>query len=214
MLIDHFAVLGLDPSASPDEIKSAYRQLVRQHHPDVNQQDLKATDRFRSIQLAYETLSKPHLRAAYLEKRWYAQYRNESLRSKPLTLDGVLRECIELERFVASLDTYRMDRNGLHEHIRQRIQDWQTIQLDSSEQQTIEQILHLVTRCAANLEIRQAESIQDTLREWLRSNQCDELLNEQWLIKKRRFDTWQKRMPLIMLLVTIILSLVIWMAGR
>ncbi len=214
MLIDHFAVLGLEPSATPDEIKSAYRQLARQHHPDLNPHDFQTTDRFRAIQQAYEILSKPHLRAAYLEKRWYAQYRNERLRAQPLTLDGVLRECIELERFVASLDDYRMDRAGLHQHILQRIRDWQSVHFSIGEKQPIEQILQLLTRCAVKLELQQAETLQETLENWLRSNGCDHLLNDQWLIKKRRFDAWQKRMPLVMLLLTIILSLVIWMAGR
>lgn len=214
MLIDHFAVLGLSPSASGGEIKSAYRQLVRLHHPDINPHDAQAADRFRAIQLAYETLTKPSLRQSYLEKRWYAQYRNETLCSQPLSLDSILRECIELERFAASLDAYRMDRSGLYQFMLQRIREWQAIGMGKEDEQLTVQIIQLLTRSAAKLDIAQAESLHETIRGWLRTNQCADLIDEQWLIKKRQFDAWQQRMPYVVLLLTIALSLIIWLASR
>ena len=51
---DYYEVLGLATSASPDEIKSAYRRLARQHHPDVNPGDSAAETRFKEINEAYE----------------------------------------------------------------------------------------------------------------------------------------------------------------
>ena len=51
---DYYEVLGLGASASADEIKSAYRRLARQHHPDVNPGD-KAAEAFatpRSAEIA------------------------------------------------------------------------------------------------------------------------------------------------------------------
>ena len=52
-----YNVLGLNPGASQTEIKKAYRSLVLQHHPDKNKSP-GATEMFRKIQVAYETLSK------------------------------------------------------------------------------------------------------------------------------------------------------------
>lgn len=62
--MSYYAVLGIPPNATPEDIKRAYRALVRQWHPDVNP-DPSAADRFREIQHAYEVLSDPSRRAAY-----------------------------------------------------------------------------------------------------------------------------------------------------
>jgi DnaJ-class molecular chaperone len=61
---DYYQTLGLSRTASEKEIKSAYRRLARQYHPDVNK-DPKATDRFKVINEAYEVLSDPKKRSKY-----------------------------------------------------------------------------------------------------------------------------------------------------
>ena len=62
---DYYEVLGLGTSASADEIKSAYRRLARQHHPDVNPGDSAAEARFKEINEAYEVLSNQEKRQRY-----------------------------------------------------------------------------------------------------------------------------------------------------
>lgn len=61
---DYYATLGIDKTASADEIKRAYRKLARKYHPDLN----KAADaeaHFKDVAEAYEALSDPEKRAAY-----------------------------------------------------------------------------------------------------------------------------------------------------
>jgi molecular chaperone DnaJ len=60
-----YDTLGLKKSASPDEIKKAYRKLARQYHPDTNQGDKAAEERFKQVQTAYDVLSDPEKREAY-----------------------------------------------------------------------------------------------------------------------------------------------------
>lgn len=62
---DFYEVLGLSRTASDDEIKRAYKKLAMKYHPDRNQGDASAEERFKEIKEAYEILSDAQKRAAY-----------------------------------------------------------------------------------------------------------------------------------------------------
>jgi curved DNA-binding protein len=64
---DLYAALGVPRTASEDEIRTSYRRLARQYHPDVNPNDKRAEDRFKEIAYAYDVLSDPEKRARYDE---------------------------------------------------------------------------------------------------------------------------------------------------
>lgn len=68
---DYYATLGIEPGASADEIKRAYRKAARKHHPDVNR-EAGAEERFKEVAEAYEALKDPDKRAAYdqVRQRW------------------------------------------------------------------------------------------------------------------------------------------------
>jgi curved DNA-binding protein CbpA len=68
-MVDYYKILDVKPTASGAEIKSAYRRLARERHPDVNGgSDASARD-FALIALAYRTLSDPQERAHYDSQR-------------------------------------------------------------------------------------------------------------------------------------------------
>jgi len=54
---DYYDVLGVNKSASPDELKSAYRKLAVKYHPDKNPGDKTAEDKFKEASEAYGVLS-------------------------------------------------------------------------------------------------------------------------------------------------------------
>ena len=64
---DYYDILGVPRGASEKEIKAAYRKLARQHHPDVNQDDTAAEEKFKEINEAHEVLSDPEKRKKYDE---------------------------------------------------------------------------------------------------------------------------------------------------
>jgi molecular chaperone DnaJ len=61
---DYYEILGIGRDASPEDLKSAFRKLARQYHPDVNKEP-DAEEKFKEINEAYGVLSDPQKRAAY-----------------------------------------------------------------------------------------------------------------------------------------------------
>ncbi|MBL6762155.1 MAG: molecular chaperone DnaJ [PS1 clade bacterium] len=62
---DYYEQLGVDRSASAAELKSAYRKLAKQYHPDVNPGDASAEQKFKDISEAYDVLKDDQSRGAY-----------------------------------------------------------------------------------------------------------------------------------------------------
>ncbi|KAI9095051.1 hypothetical protein K1719_026515 [Acacia pycnantha] len=77
----HYEVLGLERDCTPDEIRSAYRRLALQRHPDKlvksGLSQAEATAQFQELQHAYEVLSDPK------ERAWYDSHRSQILFSDP-----------------------------------------------------------------------------------------------------------------------------------
>lgn len=61
---DYYKIMGLEPTATEQEIKTAYRRLARKYHPDISK-ETNAEERFKEMGEAYETLKDPKKRAQY-----------------------------------------------------------------------------------------------------------------------------------------------------
>lgn len=101
---DFYAILGVDASADDATIKSAYRKLAKEFHPDTNKTP-GAEARFKEIGEAYDTLKDPHKRAAYDRERvrpqpassnsgpyGWARHPNPGGHGSNIDLDEILRD--------------------------------------------------------------------------------------------------------------------------
>src|SRR5262245_34245254 len=78
---DYYATLGVPRDASDDDIKTAFRKLVRQYHPDVAKDKKLAEDKFKEINEANEVLSDPVKRRKY--DQLGAHWREEGASKEP-----------------------------------------------------------------------------------------------------------------------------------
>jgi DnaJ-class molecular chaperone len=74
---DYYALLEVDATATASQLKGAWKRLARENHPDRNPQDPLATERFKTLHLAWRTLSDPLLKSRY--DRLYARRKRPSV---------------------------------------------------------------------------------------------------------------------------------------
>ena len=80
---DYYEVLGVDRSASEDEIKKAYRKLAVKYHPDKNPGDQEAEEKFKEISAAFEVLKDSD------KRRKYDQFGHDAFRGGASSGGGV-----------------------------------------------------------------------------------------------------------------------------
>src|ERR1700724_2551762 len=69
---DYYSTLGVKKTATPEEIRKAFRKLARKYHPDVNPGDKKAEEKFKEISEANDILSDEKKRKIYDQLGFYS----------------------------------------------------------------------------------------------------------------------------------------------
>ena len=111
---DYYSILECTPMSTRDEIKRNFRRLAQEFHPDKNADDAYATARFHDIKEAYETLTQPAKKDAWLQERWLQQVMHKHKGDvEPLSPYFILDKVLKMERYLSAADIFRMDQFGM-----------------------------------------------------------------------------------------------------
>lgn len=215
-LKDYYKILEIEPSATLTEIKKAYRRLAQQYHPDKNASKEYALTYFAEIKEAYEVLTNPAKKDYYLQQRWYQQsIGKKEFQSQPITPPNILKQFIELDKHVARLDTFRMDKQGLYEYISNLLSDETIEQLRKFNETDInKEIIETTIRTAGYLHFQQAEKIAEKMYTLSRKEPATTMRIDLFLQQFKKRSQCERSKIYIIFLATIIISLLIYLGSR
>ncbi len=212
---DYFTLLELEASASVPEIKKAYRRLALQLHPDKTGNDPYAAARFAEIKEAYEVLTDPAKKEYYLQQRWYNQtagIRKTQVIVTPVTM---IQQSLELERYVARLDEFRMDREGLLAYMLDLYSDENLEKLRAfNDPESNKPILHSVIRSSRFLHPDQAGKIAEQIQKLAPGDTVIARQLAEFLQQSKKIKTREKYSVLLALLLTALICIIIYLTSR
>lgn len=209
-LKDYYKILELPPSATLKEIKSAYRRLAHQFHPDKRNNDLYAAAQFNIIKEAYEVLTDPAKKEHYLQNRWYANAAGQKTHHAPLTPVTILRKALLLDKHISQLDVYRTDRNSIREEISKVLSDENIQTLNRFNEGEINNVIvRTLSKSLLLLPHGMAKELASLLHRVNVEVVTTDFINHN-LRKSDRDDKWNRIHPYVIITIVILLCMLIY----
>jgi len=211
---DYYKILNLPPSATLKEIKTAYRRFAYQYHPDKNGNDLYATAQFETIKEAYEVLSNPSKKEYYLQQRWYDQSMGKKSRATVITPVTILKQMLELEKYISTVDVHRMDKEGLYAYISHVLSNETIEKLNAfNETDIYKAIVETVLKSSRLLPYSYAKLLSVKLMRLNTDAVTRQAINQN-IQHSRNTDVWNKYKIWLLFLIVILLCLLIYVISR
>lgn len=214
-LKDYYSILELEPSATGEEIKKAYRRLAHTYHPDKKQENLYAAAKFGEIKEAYEVLSNPLKKDYYLQQRWYAQSMGKKIKQERVTPVSILKQMLVLDRYVSRLDVHRMYHQGLYEHIISILSDENIAAINAFNEPAISKEIILSTfKSGHPLPYQYIHLLSERLKRITINDTQITARIEQFKRQHKQTDAWEKGKIWVILLVVVCLCLAIFFTAK
>jgi curved DNA-binding protein CbpA len=209
---DYYTILELPPSASFDEIKKSYRRLAHIYHPDKKIDDPYAAARFTEIKEAYEVLTNPHKKDLYLQQRWYAQSIGRKRTELIVTPETLLKRMLELDRYIYTLDTHRMDKEGLYHYVLHILSIENIEKLNSFNEPDINrEIIRCALKCAYLIPFTDLDNYLERIKKIDAGNESFTQQVTQLYRQRRQSHYWEKHKGWIVLLIVLIFCISVFM---
>jgi len=213
-LKDYYKILELPPSATIKEIKTAYRRLAHQFHPDKNSNDLYAEAQFKLIKEAYEVLTDPARKEYYLQQRWYANSQGKKGTSTPATPVTILRGVLQLDRYLSQVDIYRADRGTINSQIAESLSEENIQTLNHFNETEINKvIIRTLVKHLGNLPFPVSRELAAQLGR-IRSDEITGDLITHNLGLSRKNEKWRRVHPWVIIVVVALICILIYGISR
>ena len=211
---DYYDILQITYNATGEDIRRAFRKLAFEYHPDKNNGDKAAEEKFKEIQEAYFILNDAERRETYHLKSSYPLINRKNV-TKPVTAHGILYRCKRLNDQIAEMDIFRMSQQALYEQIILLISDKNIniIQKLGDEKLNTE-IINELMKSSRPLAFSYVAQINTRLA--LLAGTHNETISQIYNHTKnrRRLSYWERYNGLFILLITLMLCWLIWVMNR
>ena len=211
---DYYQILDIPYTATGEDIRRAFRKLAFIHHPDKNDGDKIAEEKFKEIQEAWFILSDAERRYAYHLKSRYPLH-NRRHPPRPVTPFSILYQCQKLNYKIAEMDIFRMSQQALFEQIMLLVSDKNiSIIQESGDENINQQIITELLKSSRPLSFGYVEQINTRLA--LLAGTNNERIHQIYYDtkKRRRKSYWESYNGIIIFIATLLLCLLIWVMNR
>jgi hypothetical protein len=208
---DYYKILEIEPSATGDEIKKAYRRLAHLYHPDKHAADVYASAKFSEIKEAYEILSNPFKKEYYLQQRWFAQSTGKPISNEITTPVTMLKKMLALDRYVSTLDAHRIHYQSLYVYICDLLSD-ENIQIINGfgDHHVNEEIVRSTLKTAQGLPYRLIQPLATRTRKLDVEDEAVKSAINRFVVNHKKADEWEKMKVWIITLLVLLICMIIF----
>ncbi len=208
---DYYKILEIDPSATGDEIKKAYRRLAHLYHPDKHAADLYASAKFAEIKEAYETLSNPVKKEYYLQQRWLAKSTGKAIINEIVTPVTILKKFLALDRYVSTLDVHRIHYESLYVYLCELLSDENIHTINGFREHHVnEQIVRSTLKIAQGLPYKFIQPLTSRARKLDVKDGDLSTAIDRFVMRHKKSAEWERMKIWITALVVLLICLLIF----
>ncbi|HEX5150253.1 MAG TPA: DnaJ domain-containing protein [Parafilimonas sp.] len=207
---DYYRILNIQSSASPAEIKNAYRKLAMAYHPDRNPNDTLAAAVFTDVAEAYKILSDEETRKQYNYERYLTA--EQEYRRPVETIDTLIQRMAKINKQVKNTDPFRLNKDALLYSVKQLLPDDTGLLMQTNET-SFRQFVEMICNAAEHLSSHQTNQLITLLQPlytkhaWLQQRLTASLLQQ------RKDERWQKNKIVLAIVLAIALCIIIFFAA-
>jgi molecular chaperone DnaJ len=213
-LKDYYTTLQVSATATPAEIKKAYRMLAFKYHPDKNPESAFAEGHFKEIQEAYATLSHSGKRKKYDEERWLTGMYEESRNKKIINGAWLLRQSVLLRQYVQAHHATKISATALYQYTNELLSDGHMHLLEQELPATQQAILKELLAATRYLKPEYMQLLTDKYKVLAQGNEHLLQTIQQQQQESAQRAWWDAHLPYIVAAVTVILCIFMYWYGN